>query len=187
MTTKKCTTCGETKPTDQFHKCRSSRDGLKSSCKTCANAMSRAYYEANREHIAAQKRAYNEVNRDKINARQRAYNEANRDKMIARQRAYREANQDKVAARDRAYNEANRDKINARQRARNALMGNPFRDRAQEVTTRYATRIRDPWTPEEDHYVLTGPGTLMDKALQLSRTYDAVKNRAKLLRQENAA
>lgn len=140
MTTKTCTKCGETKPTDQFHKCRSSRDGLQSSCTTCTDAMSRAYYEANREHIVAQKRAYNEVNRDKINARQRA---------------------------------------------RNTLMGNPFRDRAQEVTTRYATRIRDPWAPEEDNYVLTGPGTLMDKALQLSRTYDAVKNRAKLLRQDS--
>lgn len=128
MTTKTCTKCGETKTVEQFHRNRSKRNGLESSCKTC------------------------------------------------------------TAARNRAYNEANRDKISARDRARYNLIGNQGQDRTREVTTRYATRTREPWTPEEDRYLLTGTGTYMDRALQLSRTYKAVARRAaKLRRQDQTA
>ena len=183
MTTKTCTMCGETKPTDKFGKKQSNLDGLQSSCKTCRSARQRAYYEANREQISAYQHAYREANRDKFTAYNRAYYEANRDKMIARQRAYREANREEI----KAYREANRDKINARNRARHALIGNPTKVRCQEVAARYATRKYDPWTPEEDRYLLTCPGTNLDKALQLSRTYDAVERRAEKLRQDNAA
>lgn len=139
MTTKTCTKCGETKPTDQFHKNRANRDGLQPRCKDC-------------------------------------------------QRAYYKANRDKIAAQSHAYYEANREECNARDRARHALVGKPHTDRAQSITEKHATRKYDPWTPEEDRHLLTGPGTIMDKALQLSRTYDAVERRAaKLRRQEQAA
>lgn len=157
MTTKTCTKCGETKTTDQFTKDNSKRDGLRSNCKTC------------------------------IAPRNRAYKEANRDKIAAQQCAYREANRDRRNAQKRAYREANREECNAKCRAWYALVGDPGRERCQDVTARYATRNRAPWTPEEDRYLLTGPGTYMDKALQLSRTYSAVMTRAQLLRQENAA
>lgn len=105
----------------------------------------------------------------------------------ARCRAYYEANREQISARVSAHYEANRDKIKAYNHARRALMGNPSTKRSQEVAARYATRVWDQWTPEEDHYVLTGPGTLIDKALQLSRTYEAVKRRSRQLRQEQTA
>lgn len=194
MTTKTCTKCGETKPTDQFGKDRTKRDGLQSNCKDCQ----RAHREANRDKILARQRSYREANRDKINAYDRAYNEANRekrrayreanrDKINEQKRTHYEANRDEIAARQRAYNEANREQINARDRARYALVGSPGGARAREVTARYATRTGEPWTPEEDRYILTDPGTIMDKALQLSRTHSAVESRARQLRQENAA
>lgn len=172
MTTKKCTTCGETKPTDQFNKNRTKRDGLKSRCRTCLNAYNRAYREANR---------------DRTNSYGRAYREANRDKENARVRAYKEKHREELAAYNRAYYEANRDRENARSRARRALMGRPEQDRVRAITARYATRSGEPWTPEEDRYILTGPGTYIDKALQLSRTHSAVAVRANRLRQDNAA
>lgn len=173
MTTKTCTGCGETKSTDQFHKNRKGKYGVSARCKACIAAQKRAYKEAHWDKIAAQKRAHYESNRDKINARQRAHYEANREEVNARNRAYYEANRVKIIARHRAYN---------------ALVGDPSTERSQEVTARYSTRTRDPWTPEEDRYVLTGPGTIVDKALQLSRTYNAVVHRATTLRrQDNAA
>lgn len=183
MTTKTCSTCGETKPTDKFGKKQSNLDGLQSSCKTCRSAQASAYREANREHISAYQRAYREANQDKITAYNRAYYEANRDKITARVSAYYEANRDKLSA----YREANRDKIADRNRARHALIGNPTKARCREVTARYATRKYEPWTPEEDRYLLTGPGTNLDKALQLSRTYHAVECRARQLRQDQTA
>lgn len=103
------------------------------------------------------------------------------------QRAYQEENRDKINAQRRAYHEANREECNARNRARHALVGEPHTGRAQSITEKHATRIRDPWTPEEDRYIITGPGTYMDKALQLSRTYSAVSQRAQRLRQEQTA
>lgn len=157
MTTKTCTKCGETKTTDQFYKDRASKDGLCQQCKACRAARNRAYYEANREECTAKRRAYWEATREERNAQQRAYHEANRDRENARSRAY--------------YN----------------FIGNSIAERHRAITSRYATRTGEPWTTEEDRYLLTDPGTLMDKALQLSRTYDAVKNRAKRLRQEQAA
>lgn len=173
MTTKTCTKCGETKSADQFYKNRTRKNGVKPRCKTCSDAQHRAYYETNRDKINARRRAYREENRDKINAQSRAYGKAHREEQSAYSRAYRERN---------------RAKINDSQRARYALVGNPSTKRSQEVTARYATRTREPWTPEEDQYIITGPGTYADKALQLSRTYNAVDNRAaKLRRQDNAA
>lgn len=172
MTTKTCTGCGETKTTDRFSKHRSKRDGLQSRCKTCLNADNRVYRKANR---------------DRVNARARAYREANLDKENARGRAYKEKHREELAAYNRAYYEANRDRENARNRARRALIGKPEQDRVREITSRYATRSGEPWTPEEDRYILTGPGTYIDKALQLSRTHSAVAVRANRLRQDNAA
>lgn len=51
----------------------------------------RAYYEANREEIAAKRRAYYEKNREKKLAYQRAYDAAHREDIAARQRAYKQA------------------------------------------------------------------------------------------------
>lgn len=172
MTTKTCTKCGEIKSTDQFHKCRSHRDGLQSICKTCNAAMSRAYREANRDRTNSYSRTYREANRDKVSARQREYKKAHREELAAYNRAYREANRDNIADRERAYY---------------ALVGHPHTERAQQITARYATRTGEPWTPEEDKYILTDPGTIMDKALQLSRTHSAVTVRARRLRQEQTA
>lgn len=51
----------------------------------------RAYYEANREQIAAKRRAYYEKNREKKLAYQRAYDAAHREDIAARQLAYKQA------------------------------------------------------------------------------------------------
>jgi WhiB family redox-sensing transcriptional regulator len=40
---KTCRVCGETKPIDEFHPHNSTRDGTRSSCRTCHNAERRGY------------------------------------------------------------------------------------------------------------------------------------------------
>ena len=43
--TKKCCSCKEIKPRGEFHKSRSSKDGLHTSCKVCSSMRSKAYRE----------------------------------------------------------------------------------------------------------------------------------------------
>ena len=53
MKTKKCTCCGETKPTTEFYKRKSRRDGegLVSTCKPCTIERSRTRYHSNADDI----------------------------------------------------------------------------------------------------------------------------------------
>jgi len=44
--TKQCTKCNENKPIIDFHKSKQSKDGLKSSCKTCRRTESTTWYKA---------------------------------------------------------------------------------------------------------------------------------------------
>ena len=73
MTTKRCSKCGEEKALCEFSKNKSTKDGLRSLCKTC----DKAYKQANKEKIAEQNKAYYEENKDKI-AEQKAANEKKR-------------------------------------------------------------------------------------------------------------
>ena len=60
----------------------------------------KAYYEANRENIAAYQKAYREANREKIAAHKKAYREVNREKIAAQEKAYYEAKKAKRTARN---------------------------------------------------------------------------------------
>ena len=58
---KKCPRCKSRKELTEFSKSKSKKDGLESVCKSCK----KAYYEANKERIAAQHKVYNEANKKK--------------------------------------------------------------------------------------------------------------------------
>jgi len=95
-------------------------------------AYNKAYHEANREKILAQKKEYREANKEKIAAQDKAYREANKEKIkvykeankekiLAQQKAYYDANKEKILAQKKAYREANKEKSmlkNARKRAK---------------------------------------------------------------------
>lgn len=53
MDTKRCSTCGETKPLEQFHRMRASRDGHMSICMDCNKTRVRRWRDENREYIHA--------------------------------------------------------------------------------------------------------------------------------------
>lgn len=48
--TKRCSKCGRVLPITQFHKDKSSKDGLQCWCKQCHKAKQAEYYQANREY-----------------------------------------------------------------------------------------------------------------------------------------
>jgi len=75
--TKHCKKCDTTKTVDQFHKNRSSKDGLGSKCKDCY----KTYYVENREKALAYKKSYYEENREEVLAKKKVYCEENREKI----------------------------------------------------------------------------------------------------------
>lgn len=58
METKICGQCGQCKNLSEFHKDKTKKFGVSSTCKDCAKAHSRQYYLKNTEHIKENARRY---------------------------------------------------------------------------------------------------------------------------------
>lgn len=52
----------------------------------------------------------------------------------------------------------------------------------QAVSARHARRHAEPWTDLDDQVLLTGEGTLLERACRLERSYYACANRLAFLR-----
>ncbi len=83
---KRCSKCGETKPTASFHTSNKAKDGLQSACASCLIASSKPWREANKA---------------KINARSKAWSEANKERSEARRKRWRSFSEN--SAKDTAY------------------------------------------------------------------------------------
>ena len=85
---KTCRKCGETKPLDEFHRRKSSRDGRQACCKTCRRAQ-QSEYDA-RPEVRAHRAEYR--GRTDVKARMAEYNAeyfaANREAILERQAEY---------------------------------------------------------------------------------------------------
>jgi len=96
--TKKCTKCKEVKELSEFGKYSRSKDGLEPSCKLCKRKVKKAYYEVNKENIAARMKAYHRANKEKVATYNKAYYDANKEKAADRMKAWMKANPDKINA-----------------------------------------------------------------------------------------
>lgn len=138
---KRCTKCGETKPSERFSLLAKAKDGLRSWCKDCVNAVSREHYERNKDRLKPIRKAWCEANRDRMRfltarwdhenkARRREqrlkryhadpakhiakvleWRKENYDKFQAYQKRYAELNRERLRERIRRYAQANRDKV----------------------------------------------------------------------------
>lgn len=87
---KTCRTCQQSKPTDQFHRNKYTKDGLNSYCKECNNQKSKDWHRNNRERSLAANRQWREENRERATAISKAWKERNPEKVLNYQRKYRE-------------------------------------------------------------------------------------------------
>lgn len=147
---KRCTKCKEEKPRAEFNRDASKNDGLRVHCKPCHAASTRAYREANPEHmaeyraanaerIAAQRAEHYAANRERESGRSRAWKAANRERVAEYGRAWREANSERYAAQRAEYYAANRERRNERRRAWYAAN----RERATEYARAWAAANPD--------------------------------------------
>lgn len=70
---KKCGTCGEVKPHDEFFKSSRSSDGLRYQCKVCATAQRMQWREDNPEKFKAQRKRYKKQRRAKRSATKKPF------------------------------------------------------------------------------------------------------------------
>jgi hypothetical protein len=77
---KKCYTCKETKPINEFHRNKNKKDGRQGSCKPCQIRYSNAWKRDNRERDNARRHQYYLENKEAENARSRRWHQEKRAK-----------------------------------------------------------------------------------------------------------
>jgi hypothetical protein len=70
---KRCPRCGITKSVDEFHRCKTLKDGLALWCKPCQIASTRRYQKANSEHVREQNALWYKNNAEEQKARARVW------------------------------------------------------------------------------------------------------------------
>lgn len=123
---KRCTSCGEVKPLDEFGKNSRMKDGIHIYCRPCIRQKSAAARAANPDAARAAVRASQARRRDKKSEYTRTYYEANRDRILARQQQRREQDYERLIQIERESRakrkEWQRPRKNERQRLRNRQM-----------------------------------------------------------------
>jgi len=106
---KTCPKCGETKPADEFSKCRRAQDGLQFQCKACDAAYNKAYRAANAEEIAARQKEWRATHADRIADRMKEWRAESREEIAVYNAAYHADHADEIAVRAKAWRKANPD------------------------------------------------------------------------------
>ena len=110
MQTKICSKCGRELSLDNFYKKKDGKYGVSSICKDCSNAISKEYYENNREKINLRCKEYRETNKEKISLCNKEYHEKNKEKIKLQMKEYRENNKEKIKLIGKEYRENNKEK-----------------------------------------------------------------------------
>lgn len=126
-TSKRCSTCKETKPLDGFQRNVRMRDGLQNECKTCRAERQRAYRAANPDKIRG-------WGREGMRRRREADPDAHREYM----REWRTANAELVRLTRKAWETANYERHREAARAANLRWkrANPDRVKAEYLKRR---------------------------------------------------
>jgi hypothetical protein len=114
MTTKKCSKCEEVKPVAEYHKNKSSKDGLYCACKTCTNKRNRKYDSKNKDSLREANKKWYEKNKELIREKQRDYESKNKREISRKKKLHYQKNKEAINARHRKYNKENRDACNQR-------------------------------------------------------------------------
>ncbi len=98
-----CSRCGTTKPSSEFHKSSTAKDGLCSHCKSCERERKAKYRSENKEKIRAQGQAQYAANPEKRRDSHRRWAKRNPEKLKEIKRRYRQSAKGKVEANIRGY------------------------------------------------------------------------------------
>jgi len=137
---KRCSKCGETKITENFHARLRMKDGLREWCKACCYTSSKAWAAANGEKNNEAQRRWRAENREKNRAYDQKYYWAGRERVVRIPLTSVEIS--------RRYREKNRQRTRdaARQYAKDNPEGRAFRQRTRDAAKRQAV---PPWAEKD--------------------------------------
>lgn len=116
---KTCSKCKRSKPLDDFHRNRTTKDGRTSRCKECAIAIATTWNRDNHaKHLAASRKHYS-ANSERI--LQERKDKADPEALRVYQRDWNKANLEKRRAMNERWRKANPDKNRAKTARRRAL------------------------------------------------------------------
>lgn len=100
---KRCPTCEQHKPLDDFHKLSRSRDGHHRTCKACRTAEMKARYDADPESAKRRSAQWRTANPERVRAQHAKRRATKAEHIRAMHKAWRDTNRDHVRqyARDR--------------------------------------------------------------------------------------
>lgn len=118
---KVCSCCQQEKDTSEFHKDKTSKDGLAYHCKVCAIQRSRQNYQDNKKRKAENHKVYYTENKDRIVEKVKAWCKKNPDKRFKIHRKWYEANKDEKKVKDRLRVQSMREEINESRRIKRLI------------------------------------------------------------------
>ncbi len=153
---KRCITCGETKPFHAFSRNASYTNGREGACKECRKIANRHYARNESPERKEYRRLCIEQNRERVNEKERERYAANREKQRARARRYHHTHPEVVKAKSRRWKEANPEKVREaarrfRAKRRRALGARackqlalfPAKTRSQQSARRWKQRLKN--------------------------------------------
>lgn len=104
---KTCSKCKITRPTSEFVKKSTAKDGMHSNCKVCTHATLAAYRLKNAEKI----KAYRDTHKDMARSASAEWSSKNKDRKKATNAKYRKSNRDKIKANKARWYAENRERL----------------------------------------------------------------------------
>lgn len=108
---KKCTTCGEVKPLDEFYWISSAKKRRRAECKACRRAKGRAYYMKHKEERSKYARKWREENAEHVAECGRQYRAENAERIAEYKRRYKVEHAEEVAEHRRQYRIGHREEL----------------------------------------------------------------------------
>lgn len=140
---KQCTKCQQWKPTSEFHKNKSRKDGLNSWCKSCAIDNAHKWYQENTDRALEIARKWALAHLDKVKEAQRKWLKNNPDKKrehsLKATHKWRAKHPEQSLEIGRRWKANNPDRV--RDYTRRYLVENP--DKVRESQSRYDKNHRD--------------------------------------------
>ncbi len=109
---KVCSKCKIEKEYFEFHKNKTSKDGLRSGCKSCREEQLKKYYQYNKERINEFHKRYYQSNKESIKKSSKQYREANKERIKEHQKKYYQSNKESIKKNSKQYYKSNKERIN---------------------------------------------------------------------------
>lgn len=174
---KTCNKCGETKPASEFYRRKSYADGLEGQCAACHRQATQAWKRANPDKVREQRRRESQTGAGR-ERRRRGYQRRKADpEYQERKRRWVEENQDlcrEYSRRSSARNYERRRKWFLENREYVQRQQRRARERYQSMV--WAVNAGQPWTKGELDLALDKRLTLVEAAIALGRSPQAVGN-----------